>query len=140
MGFTGQPATNMTGTAGGIRRNQTSPRSISTMGLEGLPQGLPSAYGSESGMHSAVGSVSPSQMPVLYTIIVSRSFVPTLPDELSISTGETLKVLQEFDDGWAECMTLGGEVGMVPLECFDRQDERRKSSRYSSLPGARRVV
>jgi len=136
MDFTGQPAT-VTGAAGNTR-SPTSPRSMSTVGL-GLPRALPSAYGSESGMNST-GSGSLSQIPVLFTIVVSRSFVPTLPDELSISTGETLKVLQEFDDGWAECMTLSGEVGMVPLECFDRRDEGRKTSRYSSLPGARRVV
>lgn len=135
MGFTGQPAT-MTGTGNGNTRTPTSPRSISTVGL-GLPQGLPSAYGSEAGTHST-GWVSPSQMPVLYSTVVSRSFVPTLPDELSISTGETLKVLQEYDDGWAECMTLSGQVGMVPVECFDRRDSGRKSGRYSSLPGARR--
>ena len=48
-------------------------------------------------------------------------FIPSLPDELSISTGEMVRVLGEFDDGWAYCANGRGEQGMVPLECLDRQ-------------------
>lgn len=136
MDFTGLPVT-MTGDTGNTPR-PTSPRSMSTVGL-GLPRTLPSAYGPDSGINSS-GPTSPSQTTVLFTTVVSRSFLPTLPDELSISTGETLGVLQEFDDGWAECMTLSGEIGMVPLACISRRDEGRKLNRYSSLPGARRII
>ncbi|KDQ61067.1 hypothetical protein JAAARDRAFT_94211, partial [Jaapia argillacea MUCL 33604] len=51
---------------------------------------------------------------------VRCTFVPSLPDELSISVGETLRILSEYDDGWALCMNGRGEKGMVPLECLDR--------------------
>ncbi|KAF9449580.1 hypothetical protein P691DRAFT_812150 [Macrolepiota fuliginosa MF-IS2] len=124
MGFIGEPAS-----AGTPRR----PTSISILG-SGLPQALPSAYGSE-------GSVTPSQAGGVYMAVVALSFVPRLPDELSISTGETLRVLEEYDDGWAKCMSLSGETGMVPLECFDRQrneEMQRNSRRHTSLPSARR--
>jgi len=119
------------------------------------PQALPSAYGAEYSPNSV--GLSPRVQPVLYTAYVARSFVVTLPDELSISIGQMLKVLQVFDDGWAECMTLEGEAGMVPTECFERrsgdgtgaaspmtsagsvvgEDIARNSRRYSSLPSAR---
>lgn len=141
MGFVGQNVTvASTGTGAGFGSGKSP---TSTLGL-GLPQPLPSAYGSDSGMNSAGPAVPPSQVPVLYTVAVVRSFVPALPDELSIMPGEKLKVLQDFDDGWAECMTMGGEIGMVPLECFDRpsdgstEEPRRNSRRLTSLPSERR--
>ncbi|KAJ7481060.1 hypothetical protein B0H11DRAFT_1231684 [Mycena galericulata] len=51
---------------------------------------------------------------------VLYEFIPTLPDELSITTGETVQLLSEYDDGWAMCANARGEQGMVPLECLDR--------------------
>ncbi|KAJ7572076.1 hypothetical protein C8J56DRAFT_994145 [Mycena floridula] len=49
---------------------------------------------------------------------VKFTFIPSLPDELSISNGEVVVVLQEFDDGWALCRNGRGQEGMVPLECL----------------------
>lgn len=78
---------------------------------------------------------------------VMSTFIPALPDELSINTGDSLRVLAEFDDGWALCQNARGEKGMVPMECLDQADapsvfqgpgvrEERKSSRISSLAAA----
>lgn len=132
------------------RRNQTPPLMgsmgqpvsvVSTInGLPGFPHPLPSAYGIESG-GDVNTATSVSGKPVLYSAIVVRSFVTSLPDELSISTGHMLKVLQVFDDGWAECTSMDGETGMVPLECFERRNgegaervsivEESRSARHS---------
>jgi len=49
---------------------------------------------------------------------VKFTFIPSLPDELSISNGEVVAILQEFDDGWALCRNGRGQEGMVPLECL----------------------
>ncbi|KAJ7574569.1 hypothetical protein C8J56DRAFT_466154 [Mycena floridula] len=49
---------------------------------------------------------------------VKYTFIPSLLDELSISNGEGVVVLQEFDDGWALCKNSRGREGMVPLECL----------------------
>ncbi|PFH51686.1 hypothetical protein AMATHDRAFT_103751, partial [Amanita thiersii Skay4041] len=49
-------------------------------------------------------------------------FEPTLPDELRLSIGETMRVLAEYDDGWGLCENAKGERGMIPLECLDRGD------------------
>lgn len=54
---------------------------------------------------------------------VARTFVPTLLDELRISVGDRVIVVNEFDDGWAYCEKVGdpdGAAGVVPLECLDR--------------------
>jgi len=75
---------------------------------------------------------------------VQFTFIPSLPDELTISTGETVRVLSEFDDGWAFCANGRGEQGMVPLECLDRSDtslvtsDYRNSRRVSSLASGAR--
>ena len=76
------------------------------------------------------------------TALIKCTFIPNLPDELSISTGETVRVAAEYDDGWAMCVNARGEQGMVPLECLDResagsgsqfQGDWRNSKRSSSL-------
>jgi hypothetical protein len=67
---------------------------------------------------------------------VKGTFIPTLPDELSLTIGEVLRVLSEYDDGWVLCANRMGEQGMVPLDCLDRCDEvqdHRLSKRASSL-------
>ena len=76
------------------------------------------------------------------TIKVASTFIPTLPDELAIIVGDTLRILAKYDDGWALCLNQLGEKGMVPLECFDMREasgggggaqENWRSSRISSL-------
>lgn len=56
-------------------------------------------------------------------VVVARTFIPTLPDELSIQTGEHIRVLSRFDDGWCHVERLrsgfGAENGMVPQECLE---------------------
>jgi hypothetical protein len=76
---------------------------------------------------------------------VRYEFIPSLPDELSITTGEIVRVVAEYDDGWALCKNGRGDQGMVPVECLDRgasilqvdtEDRDRNSRRGSSLrPG-----
>ena len=52
--------------------------------------------------------------------VVKRTFVPSLPDELSISNGEQVRILSVYDDGWALCERVSnGEKGVVPQECLE---------------------
>lgn len=48
------------------------------------------------------------------------TFIPSLPDELTISVGETLRVLAGYEDGWSLCMNYRGKQGMVPNECLEK--------------------
>jgi len=97
---------------------------------------------SSPGLASPTASTSRPQMAAnSNTAVVQCTFIPTLPDELSIATGETVRVLGEYDDGWALCANSRGEQGMVPLECLDRESSggggggggTRNSKRASSL-------
>jgi len=138
---------------------RSPPASPNTAGLPspltGMPYdlaALPLPYGSDrsptSDSHSGSGSGSGSGPPsspnlVAMEALVACSFIPTLPDELSISTGERVRVLAEYDDGWAMCQNAQGDEGMVPLECIQRlssapsglQPAWRHSQRISSISG-----
>ncbi|KAJ3506430.1 hypothetical protein NLJ89_g6871 [Agrocybe chaxingu] len=69
--------------------------------------------------------------PLSTTVVCT--FLPSLPDELSINIGDTIRVLAEYDDGWALCMSMNGEQGMVPLECLDQQAGSFRSSGGSGV-------
>ncbi|KAJ7436222.1 hypothetical protein FB451DRAFT_1571144 [Mycena latifolia] len=105
-----------------------------------MPAPMPSSYNNPT--PAAPAGALPSAL-------VRYEFIPTLPDELSITTGELVRIVAEYDDGWALCKNGRGEQGMVPLECLDRgsspaqqallaveQQDYRNSRRTSSL-GAR---
>lgn len=69
---------------------------------------------------------------------VNRVFIPSLPDELSVTGGERIRVLAVYDDGWTLCANGRGEQGMVPQECIDQrvasdEGDTRNAGRSSSL-------
>jgi hypothetical protein len=64
---------------------------------------------------------------------VRRPFVPTLSDELPVATGDRVKILHMFDDGWAlveknpiipdpkgkgNAIEHQPEKGLIPIDCF----------------------
>ena len=59
-----------------------------------------------------------SQSP--YSTTVVCTFIPSLPDELTISISETLRVLTRYEDGWSLCMNSWGKQGMMPNECLEK--------------------
>ena len=70
-------------------------------------------------------SVDPPVLSHIETIC--RPFVPTLEDELLVSPGDRVRVLQVFDDGWSmvEKVGLGPSTkgnqqrrGLIPVDCF----------------------
>ncbi|THH28404.1 hypothetical protein EUX98_g5784 [Antrodiella citrinella] len=84
-------------------------------------------------LQPAMGSPAVTLTPAVDTnntvyAYVKCTFIPTLPDELSITTGELVRVLGEFDDGWALCANTRNDQGVVPLECLDRSQLRHSTS------------
>ncbi|KAH0830742.1 hypothetical protein J3R83DRAFT_2221 [Lanmaoa asiatica] len=80
-------------------------------------QHVPSTYGG-AGISSTLPSVRAQHTLVEAT--VKCTFVPTLPDELSITTGERIFIVEQYDDGWDLCTNGRDERGMVPRECLER--------------------
>jgi len=77
---------------------------------------------------------APSSMPP-NGAMVKFTFIPSLPDELSISNGEVVEVLQEFDDGWALCRNGRGLEGMVPMECLSESGQAGMANDGGLSPG-----
>lgn len=71
---------------------------------------------SMANMAAPTRSASPSVEMAMVRVV----YIPSLPDELSVNVGETVRVVKAFDDGWALCSNARGEQGVVPLECLDR--------------------
>ena len=59
-------------------------------------------------------------MTVVYT------FVPTLADELSIKLGETIRLIEEYEDEWCLVQRVGkpdAEKGVIPRFCHQERPE-----------------
>ncbi|CCM03806.1 uncharacterized protein FIBRA_05954 [Fibroporia radiculosa] len=52
--------------------------------------------------------------------LVRNGFVPSLVDELAVGAGEMVRVLEEYDDGWALCANMRGSQGVVPQDVLQR--------------------
>ena len=83
-------------------------------------------------------------------MVVTRTFMPNLDDELSIITGESVRIIAVYDDGWCKVRKLGAieAEGVVPYECLGdlgtgaqgglgpaQNDQSRRASSLFSAPG-----
>ncbi|KAJ7286484.1 hypothetical protein C8J57DRAFT_1287779 [Mycena rebaudengoi] len=136
--FAPQRSANMGETSPGVSFARAQAAALATRAPVSMPQEPSSSYNNTPAPPVAAGGVP--------SATVRYEFIPTLPDELSITTGENVRVLAEYDDGWALCANLRGEQGMVPLECLELngagsaqgsrlsvQQDARNSRRTSSL-------
>lgn len=133
------------------RFSQQAPIAPPPMAYNNLPPPSvvhPPSLAPGMGGAAAVGMERTAAAPTPTDALIKCTFIPSLPDELSITTGETVRVVAEYDDGWAMCANARGEQGMVPIECLDQskgagdsgsggQGDWRGSRRVSSLPLAR---
>ncbi|KAF7956573.1 hypothetical protein EAE96_003907 [Botrytis aclada] len=50
---------------------------------------------------------------------VQLDFVPSMDDELELKAGQLIRILHEYDDGWALCIRLDrSKQGVVPRTCL----------------------
>ena len=76
--------------------------------------------------------------PRLMNVIVPYN--PTLPDELAVKVGDTVRLMQEYRDGWCFVQYVGkidAPRGVVPLICLEERRRmvpvRHKTSNGSSV-------
>ncbi|KAF8969610.1 hypothetical protein BDZ97DRAFT_1794245 [Flammula alnicola] len=98
--------------------------------VEGRPPSLATYNTTSSLTPLPIGTFTPpmyspgSAVAAPFAATVTSTFTTRLPDELSTTVGETMRILAEYDDGWALCMNPNGEQGMVPLPCLNRGSRR----------------
>ncbi|KAH7328088.1 hypothetical protein B0I35DRAFT_472838 [Stachybotrys elegans] len=70
---------------------------------------------------------------------VQLDFKPTLEDEMSLKAGQLVRLLHEFDDGWALCSRFDkSEQGVIPRTCLSARPVRpRQESNADARPGSR---
>ncbi|EJD53123.1 hypothetical protein AURDEDRAFT_180696 [Auricularia subglabra TFB-10046 SS5] len=106
----------------GIPDSMNRPSSVGSAAFSAPPVAPQSP--SIMAMNTAVGPIAAASSPLSpagarrEAAMVIRPFMPTLADELPVTTGETVFIVEAFDDGWASCSNSRGQCGVVPLECL----------------------
>ncbi|KAF2876628.1 hypothetical protein BDV95DRAFT_561231 [Massariosphaeria phaeospora] len=71
---------------------------------------------------------------------VQMDFKPSMQDELSLRAGQLVRMLHEYDDGWALCIRLDrSQQGVVPRTCLSKHPvkPRSRSPPQGGPPGPR---
>ncbi|KAM3509409.1 hypothetical protein MY11210_006332 [Beauveria gryllotalpidicola] len=67
---------------------------------------------------------------------VQLDFKPTLEDEMELNAGDLVRLLHEYDDGWALCIRLDrSQQGVVPRTCLSTRPVKPRAPPGASRPG-----
>ncbi|KAI1177904.1 hypothetical protein F4777DRAFT_152692 [Nemania sp. FL0916] len=96
-----------------------------------MPAGPPSPTGTDFSMNSVATGQSPGPSKSAAAIAeaggppstavhrVQLDFKPSMDDELELHAGHLVRILHEYDDGWALCIRLDrSKQGVVPRTCL----------------------
>ncbi|PQE28901.1 SH3 domain protein [Rutstroemia sp. NJR-2017a BBW] len=114
----------------GASKRENGPRPIDFTTNGGAVKGPPSPTASEFSNASA-STAAPVQTATGMAIAaaggppnsavhrVQLDFTPSMEDELELRAGDLIRVLHEYDDGWALCIRLDrSQQGVVPRTCL----------------------
>ncbi|KAI8803587.1 hypothetical protein BJ742DRAFT_490667 [Cladochytrium replicatum] len=112
------------------------------------PDSSYTAIGPAQSSFPPMTAVTNADSVVGYTVTMKavEEFFPSMDDEVHLQPGDTVQVVEQFDDGWAVGKNLdSGEIGAFPMACLAQLSEntegRRKSeyrARTQSLYGGQR--
>ncbi|KAI9179577.1 hypothetical protein H9P43_004905 [Blastocladiella emersonii ATCC 22665] len=116
-------------------------------GSMAAPQGyVPSPSPAMPAVSAPVVGFAPAPVPipspaeqVLATLPAYVQYQATQNDELTVVPGQTIQVLQQFDDGWARGRNLAtGMVGFFPYVCVQPPQQQQQqaggyNARYESM-------
>ncbi|KAL2164888.1 hypothetical protein VTH06DRAFT_184 [Thermothelomyces fergusii] len=94
------------------------------------------APGQSPGPSASAAAIAAAGGPAHSTVHrVQLDFKPSLHDEMELHVGQLVRLLHEYDDGWALCIRLDrSEQGVVPRTCLSA---RPVKPRPVQRPGAR---
>ncbi|KAL2176883.1 uncharacterized protein P884DRAFT_260392 [Thermothelomyces heterothallicus CBS 202.75] len=109
----------------------------------------PSPAGTEYSVHSIAPGQSPGPSASAAAIAaaggpahstvhrVQLDFKPTLHDEMELRAGQLVRLLHEYDDGWALCIRLDrSEQGVVPRTCLSTRPVKPRPPQGPGAPPA----
>ncbi|KIV83039.1 hypothetical protein PV11_05099 [Exophiala sideris] len=88
---------------------------------------------------AVVAPASESPQGNVYRVMMD--FAPSMEDELELKSGQLVRMLHEYDDGWALCIRLDrSQQGVVPRTCLAAKPSKPKPSHLNqyarpSAPG-----
>ncbi|KXN91425.1 hypothetical protein AN958_00687 [Leucoagaricus sp. SymC.cos] len=88
---------------------------------------------SSCGHPSSVSDRGTSELPRLMTVV--NTFIPNLEDEVPIKIGDTVRMLEEFRDGWCTVQYVGKfneAKGVVPRLCLQERKSVLPTQRSSA--------
>ncbi|ORY64821.1 uncharacterized protein BCR38DRAFT_457142 [Pseudomassariella vexata] len=95
------------------------------------------ATGQSPGPSQSANAIAAAGGPASSTVHrVQLDFKPTLEDEMGLRAGQLVRLLHEYDDGWALCIRLDrSQQGVVPRTCLSTRPVKPRPT--GGPPGAR---
>ncbi|KAF1916402.1 hypothetical protein BDU57DRAFT_556637 [Ampelomyces quisqualis] len=118
-----------------------TPSPASTEDLPASPGPAPTGALPMAGTFAGARSNSPASGPGLNNVHrIQLDFKPSMQDELGLKAGQLVRMLHEYDDGWALCIRMDrSQQGVVPRTCLSKHPVKPRTGppRQPPPPGMR---
>ncbi|KAI4246631.1 MAG: hypothetical protein LQ352_006357 [Teloschistes flavicans] len=102
------------------------------------PAPMPSPSGTEFSMTSVTPAAMANGPPPSNVHRVQLDFKPSMDDELGLRAGQLVRLLHEYDDGWALCIRLDrSQQGVAPRTCLSARPVKPRPNPNARGPGPR---
>lgn len=102
------------------------------------PAPVPSPNGTEFSMTSATPASMANGPPPSNVHRVQLDFKPSMDDELALRAGQLVRLLHEYDDGWALCIRLDrSQQGVAPRTCLSARPVKPRPNPNARGPAPR---
>ncbi|MCJ1357132.1 MAG: hypothetical protein MMC33_007128 [Icmadophila ericetorum] len=97
-----------------------------------------SPTGTEFSVTSVSSGVAAGSAPISNVHRVQLDFKPSMEDELELRAGQLVRLLHEYDDGWALCIRMDrSQQGVAPRTCLSTRPVKPRPKQASGPPGPR---
>ncbi|KAL8908709.1 MAG: hypothetical protein Q9207_000677 [Kuettlingeria erythrocarpa] len=121
----------------GDKANSPAPLSV-TPNRAASPAPMPSPAGTEFSMSSATPASMANGPPPSNVHRVQLDFKPSMEDELGLRAGQLVRLLHEYDDGWALCIRLDrSQQGVAPRTCLSARPVKPRPNPNARGPAPR---
>ncbi|KAI9867567.1 MAG: hypothetical protein M1813_008366 [Trichoglossum hirsutum] len=84
---------------------------------------------------ATAGAAGATRQPSPPVHRVQLDFKPSMVDELGLRAGQLVRLLHEYDDGWALCIRLDrSQQGVCPRTCLSKQPVKPRPNSPRSVP------
>ncbi|KAL8859615.1 MAG: hypothetical protein Q9178_004014 [Gyalolechia marmorata] len=102
------------------------------------PVSMPSPAGTEFSMNSVTPAAMANGPPPSNVHRVQLDFKPSMEDELALRAGQLVRLLHEYDDGWALCIRLDrSQQGVAPRTCLSARPVKPRPNPNARGPSPR---